>query len=345
MPKIALAQPLNIDVAKLASYFPSFSHYRSCVEDIDEIKSEYILNNKDGRKVFHFYGKTKDGFTTLETDYSNTELFFLCAQLPKEMSDTLKQGIGAIIDISSLSVEEIRKHIEMMPKLYEEEELFEIGLARKHFTPLYSFVPLYGADNKAMNLANWCGVRAEDTVLPDFLRNTKVLDVGAGQGVVTERMRDECGADVFALEPCIEYEEGYDVCVKRLGEDRVYKLTAQEAIEKHPEIFEGAFDVVTVFKYNVDSVEREKFIKALALLVKPQGLVYITSVERCRLFFEANSGERPFITEMLEQYFNNVYIAKLQSNEYDHPYSYGAVTCSGPKLELLQKPKVSSPSS
>lgn len=177
----------------------------------------------------------------------------------------------------------------------------------------------------------WMGVSPEDTPLPLIPRGSKVIDIGAGDGLMTQRLRDELKCEAYALEPCLEYKTGYDECVKRLGKEHSYQLTLQEAINKHPEIFKNQFDVATVFKYCIDSKDKEEFIKSLAQIIKPNGTVYITSVERDRLFFESSSGEGPYITGILQKYFGHV---KIDLVHVPTCGVYGLVECASPRLEL-----------
>lgn len=182
----------------------------------------------------------------------------------------------------------------------------------------------------------WMGIKPEDTPLPPILRGSKVVDVGAGDGFMTQRLRDELNCDAHALEPCIEYKTGYNECVRRLGKDHAFKLTLQEAINTFPDIFKSKFDVATVFKYNIPGEYKEEFIKALAQIITPNGTVYITSVERDRLFFESKSGEVPYIRDILEKYFDHVKIDLIHVTTYG---VYGLVECASPRLELQNTQK------
>ncbi|MCF6767195.1 class I SAM-dependent methyltransferase [Thiotrichales bacterium 19S11-10] len=173
------------------------------------------------------------------------------------------------------------------------------------------------------------GIREEHTQLPFVIEGSKVLDVGAGSGLISEKMRDQYKCEVYALEPCYERSSSYDQCVSRLGGDYVKKLTLQEAIIKNPDMYRHGFDVVTVFKYNVPLKERDDFLKALAQTVKPGGEVYITSVEPER-FILTKDHEVVFLIDHLKNYFNDVSFSRRDSEKGRD----WLATCKSPKLEL-----------
>jgi ubiquinone/menaquinone biosynthesis C-methylase UbiE len=60
----------------------------------------------------------------------------------------------------------------------------------------------------------------------------------------------------------------------------VLNLTAQEASVQYP----STFDVVTVFKYNVNFREKEAIAASFSRIVKADGVVIITSVEKQRCY-------------------------------------------------------------
>ena len=88
--------------------------------------------------------------------------------------------------------------------------------------------------------------------------------------------------------------------------------------------------VVTVFKYNVPGKFKEEFISALSQVVKPDGIVYITSVEPGRFTFSKEAGGYPYLTDTINSYFENSSFVTRNS-------LYGAdqlMTVTGPKVEL-----------
>lgn len=188
---------------------------------------------------------------------------------------------------------------------------------------------LFTGSTEAESESRMLGVTADKVELPSLFRGAKVLDVGAGRGVIAARIRDELGCDVYALEPSFVRSTDYDECVAQLGSEHVDKMTLQEALENNPEKYTQAFDAVVVFKYNVSYLDKETFIKGLTQVIKPDGIVYITSVERGR--FELQKyAEGLYLTDTLRKYFSNVsFIERRKLHGADL-----LATCRAPRLEL-----------
>jgi cyclopropane fatty-acyl-phospholipid synthase-like methyltransferase len=181
--------------------------------------------------------------------------------------------------------------------------------------------------------SNYTGILPENVILPNFKADTKVLDVGAGDGYMTARLRDELGCDAYALEPNIEVKEGYASCVKRLREDHTFNLTLQDAVDQYPEKFIGQWDAITVFKYNIPGEIKDDFAKQLATCLKPDGILFITSLEEDRVRYNSDSGEHPFIMDSLKRYFNFVQLRDVVTAHC----RYGVVECTGPKQEFMHQ--------
>jgi 2-polyprenyl-3-methyl-5-hydroxy-6-metoxy-1,4-benzoquinol methylase len=172
------------------------------------------------------------------------------------------------------------------------------------------------------------GISENKVQLPPLLKGTKVLDVGAGRGIIAARMRDELGCDVYALEPSFERTTAYDDCVEQLGADRVDKLTLQDALKENPIKYRQAFDAVVVFKYNVHWNQKEEFIRALTQVVKPDGAVYITVVERERLEFSSSSRKDLYLVDTLTKNFS---FLSFEERQTFHGADLMAI-CKRPKL-------------
>lgn len=161
--------------------------------------------------------------------------------------------------------------------------------------------------------------------LPVIPAGSKVLDVGAGSGYIAQRIRDNFNCDVYALEPD---PLDFNSCLDKMDKDRVENLTLQEAMAQYQEKYFQAFDVVCVFKYNILCDDKKAFIQCLANAVKPDGLVYITSVEPDRFTYIEASGEGPYLMETLKEYFNDIsFITRETFNGSDQ-----LMTLKGPKL-------------
>lgn len=111
-----LSTPLNIDVAKIATYLPEFRYRGPIAADgyfHTAITSEYIMNDADHDKfqVLFFDDKTEKGFTTITSSYPPKELSFLFSKLPADLSKMLIEALkGTELAIPTLSETE-RKEI------------------------------------------------------------------------------------------------------------------------------------------------------------------------------------------------------------------------------------------
>ncbi len=199
---------------------------------------------------------------------------------------------------------------------------------------------VFSASRRMEERSNPLGIAQENVQLPEIPRGSKVLDIGAGTGYISRKIKDTFSADVYALEPSFERSSDFDSCIEKLGEDHVEQLTLQEALTRFPEKYSQAFDVVCVFKYNVPYTQKEDFIRALSQVVKPDGIVYVTSVEPERFTYDRHSGEAPYLTDTFRKYFGNVSFATWRS-------FHGAdqlMTLDSPKLELRDEISSEGPS-
>ena len=181
------------------------------------------------------------------------------------------------------------------------------------------------------NVSNtYKGVTSGFQQLPFLNFGIKVLDVGAGDGVNAERMRNIYKCEVYAIEPeAYSLADGiFALCRHRLGEEKVEKLTLQEAVAKKPHKYVAAFDVVTVFKYCIPLYEKESFIMALAQTIKPDGTVHITSVESQRLFKKSGPDEVFYLIDTLKKYFDDIQIL-------DRAPTDGVIVCRKPIVQKL----------
>lgn len=238
--------------------------------------------------------------------------------LQKELSTLSKAGrsFEITVDGNRINIDTIKQNAQSYSHFSSRENLFQSSLSRS------------GERN------NPWGITEEKAELPYMPRGSRVLDVGSGRGVIAERIKNEFECEVYALEPSFERKTDYDECVKRLGSDRVEKLTLQEALAKHPEKYLQAFDVVVVFKYNVPYLYKEEFINGLAKAVKANGVVYVTSVEPERFKYDSYHGQAVNLTEMLQKYFGSVIFSERRSFHG----ADGLMTCTAPRPELNSSP-------
>ncbi|MRX28353.1 bifunctional 2-polyprenyl-6-hydroxyphenol methylase/3-demethylubiquinol 3-O-methyltransferase UbiG [Kangiella sp. HZ709] len=108
------------------------------------------------------------------------------------------------------------------------------------------------------------------------LAGKKVLDIGCGGGILTESMAKE-DAEVIGIDMG---EMPLEVAKLHLLESKLsvdyQKSTAEEFAEKHA----GQFDVVTCLEMLEHVPDPESIIKACHKLVKPDGHVFFSTINR-----------------------------------------------------------------
>ena len=197
------------------------------------------------------------------------------------------------------------------------------SLAASHYT-------VFPPSSRGQERSNPLGITQENVQLPKIPMGSKVLDIGAGTGYISRQIKNTFSADVYALEPSFERPSDFHSCIEELGEDHVEQLTLQEALTRFPEKYYQAFDVVCVFKYNVPYEQKDDFIRALSQVVKPGGIVYVTSVEPERFTYDRHSDEALYLTDTFRKYFGNVSFETRRSK-------HGAdqlMSLYSPKVEL-----------
>jgi hypothetical protein len=101
---VALKEPLNIDVKKLATYFPEYKYIEGTpdpiegkpgFERLDKIKYSEEDGNDLRRYVFYFTNKTEQGFKGFCSQYLLWELAELLsqAQVPENITEPLIQAL------------------------------------------------------------------------------------------------------------------------------------------------------------------------------------------------------------------------------------------------------------
>lgn len=177
-----------------------------------------------------------------------------------------------------------------------------------------------------LNQIAW-GCSSESMLMPDQIpERSKVLDVGSGNGIMARRMRDELKCDVFAIEPGIEasnvgLKDPFEESKIQIGRDKVEKLTVSEAAKQKKYL--AAFDVLTVFKSNINRDSTEETIRCLPLFIKPEGVVIIHCVERDRCYYSPNG--HVYLVPHLKNHFDNVTVITRNYTDVD-----GIIICRNP---------------
>lgn len=242
-----------------------------------------------------------------------------------------------IISFSANLVKNVENLKKQLSTLSEVDRIFPISIINNRINidtqaqSISSLTTYSDFEESSIEERTYLGIQEAHVELPFIAKGSKVLDIGAGTGFIANQIKKCFDADVYALEPSIESPSDYKSCVARLGEDHVQKLTLQEALLRFPKKYFQAFDVVCVFKYNVPYLQKNDFIRALSQVVKPNGVVYVTSVEQEKFILQKGM-ESCHLTDTFGRYFNNYFLRTRRS-------FYGAdmlMTLSAPRLELTE---------
>lgn len=105
----------------------------------------------------------------------------------------------------------------------------------------------------------------------------KVLDVGCGGGILAESMARE-GADVTGLDMS---EQPLHVARRHALEHNIQTIRyIQETVENHADQHAGEYDVVTCMEMLEHVPDPASIIRACAKLVKPDGHVFFSTINR-----------------------------------------------------------------
>lgn len=110
----------------------------------------------------------------------------------------------------------------------------------------------------------------------DGLEGKKVLDVGCGGGILSESMAAK-GAEVSGIDMS---EAALNVAKLHLFESNLSVDYQQIAVEDYAQQYAGQFDVVTCMEMLEHVPEPYSVIKACATLVKPDGHVFFSTLNR-----------------------------------------------------------------
>jgi 2-polyprenyl-6-hydroxyphenyl methylase / 3-demethylubiquinone-9 3-methyltransferase len=110
---------------------------------------------------------------------------------------------------------------------------------------------------------------------PSAYSGLRFLDVGCGAGIVAEPFRRQ-GADIVAIDPSQENIEAARLHAAESGLVIDYRATTAEALADSGE----SFDVVTALEVVEHVSDVPAFISACASMVKPGGLIIVTTINR-----------------------------------------------------------------
>jgi 2-polyprenyl-6-hydroxyphenyl methylase / 3-demethylubiquinone-9 3-methyltransferase len=127
------------------------------------------------------------------------------------------------------------------------------------------------------------------------LRGARVLDVGCGAGLLSEAMARE-GADVTALDLAPELVEVAKLHLLESGLRVDYRLQAVEDLASEQP---GRFDAITCMEMLEHVPDPASVLRACATLLKPGGLLVVSTLNRTPLAFAAAIVGAEYIAGLL----------------------------------------------
>lgn len=106
-------------------------------------------------------------------------------------------------------------------------------------------------------------------------KNLKILDIGCGGGLIAEPF-SHMGADVTAIDASEKNIEVAKIHAQKSGLKIDYRATSAEELLNEKE----KFDVVFALEIIEHVADVENFVKSCTALVKPNGLVFIATMNR-----------------------------------------------------------------
>lgn len=147
--------------------------------------------------------------------------------------------------------------------------------------------------------------------------NPKVLEIGPGKGLLLDKIIEIYGSDnVYGMQPINnEYSNYNDILREKLKDNFI-----ESTLEDYSKDDLIKFDIIYIFKWNISLPGTDDFIEALSKIINKNGIIYISSVERYRLYYENNKKEF-YIIDKIRKYFN-IKILRVENINY---YKYGSL--------------------
>jgi len=166
------------------------------------------------------------------------------------------------------------------------------------------------------------GISSDEQIVPNLHTDIsnlvpKVLEVGPGKGQLLPKIINMYKKEnVYAMQPLeAEYSSHNDTVRGLLLDDHFIEDSLENYYKKESPI---KFDIIFIYKWNINIAEVDEFIKGLKEILKEGGIIYITSVEKGR--FHIRDGHIPYIKDKMEEYFNVIISTETIGTE-----NYGVV--------------------
>jgi len=160
------------------------------------------------------------------------------------------------------------------------------------------------------------GIYSDNQKVPNFNNkdNLKVLEIGPGKGLLLDKIINIYGKDNFyGMQPKNnEYNEYNNQLKEKLG-DKFIESSLEEYVELDNYI---KFDIIYIYKININCNVKEKFIESLSKILNKDGIIYITSVEKERFHKYNNYMSVLWLKDEFEKYFKTEIGIERVGNEY-----------------------------
>jgi SAM-dependent methyltransferase len=135
------------------------------------------------------------------------------------------------------------------------------------------------------NNTSW-GIVSEKQFVPNLHNNVTnhnpmVLEIGPGTGPLLPKIIDIYKKEnVYAIQPLdAEYSHYNDTVRNLLSDNHFIEDSLENYSTKESSI---KFDIVYIYKWNIPIKSVDDFINGLKIILNPDGIIYITSVEKER---------------------------------------------------------------
>ena len=160
------------------------------------------------------------------------------------------------------------------------------------------------------------GIYSNKQKVPNFnnKENLKVLEIGPGKGLLLDKIVNIYGKDNFyGMQPKNnEYSDYNNQLKEKLGYNFI-----ESSLEEYVELNDFIkFDIVYIYKININYNVKEKFIESLSKILNKDGIIYITSVEKERFHKKDDYMSVLWLRDEFQKYFKTEIGIEGVANEY-----------------------------
>ena len=160
------------------------------------------------------------------------------------------------------------------------------------------------------------GIYSDKQKVPNFnnKENLKVLEIGPGKGLLLDKISNIYGKDNFyGMQPKNNEYHEFNNHLKEKLDDKFIESSLEEYVELDDFI---KFDIVYIYKININYDVKEKFIESLSKILNKDGIIYITSVEKERFHKRDEYMSVLWLKDEFQKYFKTEIGIEEVGNEY-----------------------------